>query len=93
MPVRMAIIKKSTNNAGEGVEIGPPIYIVGGNVIWYNHYGNSTEVPQKTKNRIIIQSSNPTLGHLYGENHHSKRYMYPSVHCSTIYNSQDMKAT
>ena len=23
----------------------------------------------------------------------SKRYMHPSVHCSTIYNSQDMEAT
>ena len=22
-----------------------------------------------------------------------KRYMHPSVHCSTIYNSQDMEAT
>ena len=22
-----------------------------------------------------------------------KRYMYPNVHCSTIYNSQDMEAT
>ena len=28
-----------------------------------------------------------------GENHNSKRHMHPSVHCSTIYNSQDMEAT
>ena len=27
------------------------------------------------------------------ENHNSKRYMHPNVHCSTIYNSQDMEAT
>ena len=27
------------------------------------------------------------------ENHNSKRYMHPNVHHSTIYNSQDMKAT
>ena len=26
---------------------------------------NSMEVPQKTKNRITIQSSNPTPGHIY----------------------------
>ena len=26
-----------------------------------------------------------------GENHNSKRYMRPNVHCSTIYHSQDMK--
>ena len=38
--VRMAIIKKSTNNnAGEGVEKGEPSYTVGGNVNWYSHYG------------------------------------------------------
>ena len=23
----------------------------------------------------------------------SKRHMYPNIHCSTIYSSQDMKAT
>ena len=39
-PVRMAIIKKSTNdNAGEGVEKRELSYTVGGNVSWYNHYG------------------------------------------------------
>ena len=39
-PVRMAIMKKSTNNnAGEGVEKREPYYTVGGNVNWYNHYG------------------------------------------------------
>ena len=27
------------------------------------------------------------------ENHNSKRYMHPNVHCSTIYNSQDVEAT
>ena len=30
-PVRMAAIKKSTNNAGEGVEKREPSYTVGGN--------------------------------------------------------------
>ena len=43
---------------------------------------NSTEVPQKIKNRITIVSSNPTSGYL------SQQY------CSMIYNSQeDMEAT
>ena len=37
-PVRMAIIKKSTN-AGEGVEKREPSYTFGGNVNWYSHYG------------------------------------------------------
>ena len=43
--VRMAIIKKSTNNrfvaivAGEGMEKREPLYTVGGNMNWYRHYG------------------------------------------------------
>ena len=31
-------------------------------------------------------------GQTPGENHNSKRYKHPSVHCNTIYNSQDMEA-
>ena len=38
-PVRMSIIKKSTTNAGEGVEKREPSYTVDGNVNWYSHYG------------------------------------------------------
>ena len=37
--------------------------------------------------------SNPIPGHLSGENHNSNRYLNPNVHCSSIYNSQDMEAT
>ena len=33
------------------------------------------EVSQKTKNRVAIQSSNPTPGHISGQNYNSKRYM------------------
>ena len=51
---------------------------------------NSMEVPQKTKNRT--RSSNPTTGHLSEENHNSERYMKPTVHLTTIYNSQDIEA-
>ena len=36
----MTVNKKSTIiNAGEGVEKKEPSYTVGGNVNWYNHYG------------------------------------------------------
>ena len=39
-PIRMAVIKKSTNNnAGEGVEKREPSYIFGGNANEYSHYG------------------------------------------------------
>ena len=36
--VRMAIIKKSTTNAGEGVKKREPSYTVGGNVSWCSHH-------------------------------------------------------
>ena len=40
MPVRMAVIQKSTsNNAGQGVEKREPSYTVGGNANYYSHYG------------------------------------------------------
>ena len=32
-------------------------------------------------------------GHIPRENHNSRRYMHPNMHCGTIYNSQDMEAT
>ena len=32
-------------------------------------------------------------GHIPRKNCNSKRYMYPNVHCSTIYSSQDVEAT
>ena len=40
-----------------------------------------------------IRPSNPTTGYIPCENHNSKRVMYHNVHCSSIYNSQDMEAT
>ena len=51
---------------------------------------NLMKVPQKAKNRPTKQSSNPTIGHMPGENHNSKRYMHPCINNST---SQDMEAT
>ena len=49
------------------------------------------EVPYKTKNRTTVLSCNPTPRHVPQENHNSKRYMHPNVHCSIIHHSQDMK--
>ena len=54
---------------------------------------NSMKVLQKTKNRIIIWSSNSTPGHIPGQNYNSKRYTHPSAHSSTIHNSQDTLTT
>ena len=54
---------------------------------------DSLTVSYKTKHPLTIQLSNHAPWHTPGENHHSKRYMHSSVHCSTIYNSQYMEAT
>ena len=40
-----------------------------------------------------IWPCNPTSRHISQEKHDPKGYMHPSVHCSTVYNSQDMEVT
>ena len=131
-PVRMAIIKKSTNNTcWRGCGEKGALYTVEGNVDWPSHCGDQCGGFLKTaQNRITVWLRNPTPGHISGENHnskrkwqpsilawkipwteepgglqfmglrrvghdwahtHAKRYMHLNVHCSTIYNSQDME--
>ena len=52
-PVRKPIIKKSAKNkCWRGVEKREPSDTAGGDVSRYGYYGDGTEVPQKTKNRI-----------------------------------------
>jgi len=47
---------------------------------------------KKLKRELPYDSSILLLG-IYPEKTNSKRHMNPNVHCSTIYNSQDMEAT
>ena len=51
------------------------------------------EVPKKLKIELPYDPAIPLTGHIPGENHNPKRVMYHNVHCSPIYNSQDMEAT
>ena len=97
IPVRMAIIRKSTNSKcwrrwGKKetllhqwweCKLVQPLQ----RTVW--------RFLKETKNRATIQSSNPAPEHISrkDENSSSKRYMHPNVHCSTIYNSQVMKTT
>ena len=93
-PVRMAIIKKSTNKKfwrGCGEK---------GNLLhcrWecklVQLLGSTVWKFKKLKIELPYDPpSNPTPGHISGENHGSKGYMHPSVHCSAVYSSEDMEA-
>ena len=72
-PVRMAIIKKSTNNkswrrCGEK-----------GTVLHFGNVGtikNSMKSPQKSKTRVAMWSWNPIPGHIFVENHSSKNTLF-----------------
>ena len=47
-PVRMSVIKKSTNNkCWKGCGEKEPSYTVGGNENWYSHYGEQCRVSSK----------------------------------------------
>ena len=67
-----------------------PFYVAR-NVNWCSHYG---KLLKKLKMKLPYDPALPFLG-IYlerNENSNWKRYMHPSVHSSTIYNSQDMEA-
>ena len=56
-----------------------------------NKFKEDLELKTKTKN--YHRPSNLIPGHILRETHNSKRCMHSNVHCSTIYNSQDIEAT
>ena len=90
--VRTAFIKKSTNNkCWRGCWKEKPSTIESAN--WYSHYGEQYRDSLQTRSKSTTWLSNATSWHIPWETHSSKRHMYPSVHCSTIYNSQDMGTT
>ena len=84
-----AIYKSTYNKGWRGCGEREPSYTVGRGVNWNNAMENSMEIPQKTKYRTAILSSNPTPGHISGQNYNSERCIYSS----TIPNSQDMETT
>ena len=55
---------------------------------------NSMEIPQKIKNGTAFWPSDPTSEYISEEtqNTNLKEHKHPYVHCSIIYNHQDMEA-
>ena len=88
IPVRMAIIKKSTNNKrwwgcwerGNLLHCWWECKLV--QQAWRPVWRFVKKL--KTKNRATVWFSNHTPGHISGENHGWKGYMHPNVHCSTV---------
>ena len=85
---------------GEDVDKRELSYTVGGNVNWCSHcWKQCGGFSENGKYKNTIWPSNSTLGYLFKkqtnkhQKTHSKRYMHPNVHSSTIYNSQDMETT
>ena len=56
-------------------------------------YGCKSWTIKKSGNRTALWPSNPTAGHTHRRNQNWKRHVYPSVHLTTVYNSQDIEAT
>ena len=54
---------------------------------------NSMEVPSKLKIELQYDTAVRRLGIYLEKKHDPKGYMHPNVHCSTVYNSQDMEET
>ena len=69
-------------------------YTASRSISWYNCFGKQYGSSSKNLNRTNIWSSSyrSCSRLLPKEDTNSKRYMLPSVHCSTIYNNQDTEA-
>ena len=79
-------------NAGEGVEKREPSYTVGGNANQYSHYGEQCGDSLKNWKQNCHTTQQPHYC-AYIPRKPELRYMYPNVHHSTVYNSQDIEET
>ena len=81
---------------GDSVVKNPPTepcYTVHGNANEYSHYREQCgDSLKKLEIELPYDSAIPLLG-IPTEETRSERDVYPNVHRSTVYNSQDMEAT
>ena len=93
-PVRWPSSMNQQTSAGEDVEKGESLYIVGGNADWYSTLESSMEIPQKFTNGSAFWLSDPTSRNRAEgtQNSNSKEHKHPYVHRSIVYNRQEMEA-
>jgi hypothetical protein len=93
--VKMVISKKMKISAGKATKKRNPCVLLLGMQINTASTENSVVSPQKTKNRIAMQSSNATLGYISKgtEIGMLKRYFHSHFYSSIIPSSHTMKAT
>ena len=89
-PVRMTTTSKQAvmRMWGKGTQC-----TVGGNADWCSHCGNSMEFTQKMKNGTVFDPAIPLLGMCtkIPETLIRKNLYTPYIHCSIIYNIQDLE--
>ena len=92
-PVRMAIINKQV--LMKMWRKGVPQALLVGMQTGTATVESSVEILQKIKNGSAFWSSDPNPGNISEEtqNTNLKEHKHPYVHCSVIYNHQDMEAT
>ena len=71
-----------------------PLCTVGGMQIAATTVESSMDLPQKIKNGTALWPSDSTSWNISEkiQNTTLKEYMYPYIHCSVIYNNQDLEA-